>query len=290
MRFREYQDRALSTRQTPATKTLEPIVPLLGLAGEVGELLSEYKKQLRDGEAHTLFKGRVAEELGDLLWYIADVADIYGLDLEEVAHKNLDKCRARWGYKHEKNIGTFDADYPKTEQLPRRFDVVMSTITENGKIRARMMLNGEQLGNDLTDNAYEDDGYRFHDVFHLACAGMLGWSPVIRTLLKRKRKSVPDVDEVQDGGRAQTIEEGISALVFTYAQDRGFLADVPSVDYELLRTIKGMTKHLEVSVCTLREWEQVILKTYEVWRKIKQHGEGTVIIDLYQRTIHLKDQ
>lgn len=44
---------------------------MLGLAGETGELLNEYKKHLRDGEAHVLFKDRVAEELGDLLWYIA---------------------------------------------------------------------------------------------------------------------------------------------------------------------------------------------------------------------------
>ena len=40
------------------------IVPLLGLAGEAGGLLSEYKKYLRDGAAHRLFKERVGEELG----------------------------------------------------------------------------------------------------------------------------------------------------------------------------------------------------------------------------------
>jgi len=44
MNFQEYQDRALQTRQTPAIETEDPVVPLLGLAGEVGELASEYKK------------------------------------------------------------------------------------------------------------------------------------------------------------------------------------------------------------------------------------------------------
>ena len=57
------------------------IVPMLGLAGETGQLLSEYKKHLRDGEAHRLFKERVSEELGDLLWYIANVASKFDLTL-----------------------------------------------------------------------------------------------------------------------------------------------------------------------------------------------------------------
>ena len=45
-----------------------------------------------------------------------------------------------------------------------------------------MWTDSQRLGNDLMDNAYEDDGYRFHDVFHLACAAVLGWSPVLRAL------------------------------------------------------------------------------------------------------------
>jgi len=50
-----------------------PVRPaLLGLAGEAGTLLSEYKKHLRDGDAHQLHKERVAEELGDLLWYLVE--------------------------------------------------------------------------------------------------------------------------------------------------------------------------------------------------------------------------
>ena len=75
MDFNSYQKDALctdhvSTRDDAASL----IVPMLGLAGETGQLLSEYKKHLRDGEAHRLFKERVSEELGDLLWYMANVA------------------------------------------------------------------------------------------------------------------------------------------------------------------------------------------------------------------------
>src|SRR6185437_10946042 len=73
MDLRDYQHQALKTDQMAGREdTL--IVPLLGLAGEAGTLISEYKKFLRDGEAHRLHKDRVGEELGDLLWYLANVA------------------------------------------------------------------------------------------------------------------------------------------------------------------------------------------------------------------------
>ena len=78
MDLKQYQDEARQTDRMPAQVTgqtdLSTIVPLLGLAGEAGGLLSEYKKFLRDGSAHSLFKERVSEELGDILWYVANVA------------------------------------------------------------------------------------------------------------------------------------------------------------------------------------------------------------------------
>jgi NTP pyrophosphatase (non-canonical NTP hydrolase) len=74
MDLNEYQVSALKTDQVPAVANSEKILPLLGLAGEAGQLLSEYKKYLRDGEAHELFPERVAEELGDILWYVASAA------------------------------------------------------------------------------------------------------------------------------------------------------------------------------------------------------------------------
>jgi hypothetical protein len=52
------------------------------------------------------------------------------------------------------------------------------------------------------------------DVFHLAYAAVLGWSPVTRKLLDRKRRSNPQVDLAEDGGRAIVIEEGIAAMAF----------------------------------------------------------------------------
>ena len=71
------------------------------LAGEAGELLNEYKKKLRDGDAHEHFTDRVAEELGDILWYLAATATKFGLDLDDIAERNIRKTQARWPDRNE---------------------------------------------------------------------------------------------------------------------------------------------------------------------------------------------
>jgi hypothetical protein len=144
-----------------------------------------------------------------------------------------------------------------------------------------------QVGDKLRDNSYDDDGYRFHDVFHLAHAAKLGWSPTLRRLLKRKRKSVPQVDEVEDGGRAGAIDEAIVAFVFDYARTHRFLEDVDAVDYSLLRTIKSLVSQLEVSVRSPLEWEQAILAGYKVWRGVREQGRGRIRVDLGSRLLEL---
>jgi len=288
MNFQEYQDRALQTRQTPAIETEDPVVPLLGLAGEVGELASEYKKFLRDGEAHGLYRQRIEEEMGDILWYLADAAAFFQLNLDDIAQKNLSKCRERFGKANGEGRPHFDAGYPANEQFARRMEIVFKPVVVEGRTKMQMSMNGKPLGSPLTDNAQEEDGYRFHDVLHLTCLAMLGWSPVMRDLMNRKRRSNKIVDEVEDGGRAAAIEEGISALVFSYAQEHNLMENARGVDYDLLRTIKGMTKHLEVCVCSPKEWENVILCTYKVWRELKQQNGGVVHLDLYSREISLK--
>lgn len=296
MDFREYQNEALKTDRIPAENDTKIIVPLLGLAGEAGELLSEYKKYLRDGEAHKLFPKRVAEELGDLLWYIANLSSKFELDLEQIAESNLQKCRDRWGCRHSVETGAyiFDSDFPEHERLPRQFVVEITEVSENNSVKMKAFINGEQIGNDLTDNSYSSDGYRFHDIFHFSYAAVLGWSPVSRSNLKlndvkRKRKSDPQIDEVEDGGRAIAIEEGISALVFSYAKKHDFLEGVETLDYELLKTIKNMTEHLEVAKCSLEDWEKAILRGYEVWRQVEKNCGGNVVVDLDERSIIYQD-
>jgi NTP pyrophosphatase (non-canonical NTP hydrolase) len=180
MEFRRYQEQALKTDQIPDENKI--IIPLLGLIGEAGTLLAEYKKFLRDGDAHKLFKEGIAEELGDLLWYIANVASKFELDLEEIAEGNLKKCSDRWGWRESVQTGVkatgymFDGEFPEHERLPRKFAVEITELSQDNSVKMQAFVNGQQIGNNLTDNSYANDGYRFHDVFHLAYAGVLGWS------------------------------------------------------------------------------------------------------------------
>lgn len=282
MNFRDYQQLAQKTDQVPFSRfrndKSDMIVPLLGLAGEAGELLSEYKKHLRDGDSYIIFKERVSEELGDLLWYIANVASKFNLNLEEVAKKNIKKVNSRWNALLASNI-IFDESYPEHEKLPRKFKIELREVDSCGKKKIRMLFDGRQIGDDLTDNADDPDGYRFHDVFHLAYVAILGWSPVIRKLMFRKRRSNLQVDEVQDGGRAQVIDEGISALIFGYAKDHNWFENIDEVDYELIRTIKGMTSTLEVSQRSAADWKKAILVGFAVWREVLKNNGGHLFVD-----------
>ena len=291
MELNEYQHLAKSTDQQPEGASFGDnprsiLVPLLGLAGEAGELLGEHKKWLRDGDSYKLFPERVKEELGDLLWYLSNVATKHGLTLEDVAEYNLGKTQRRWSTRNDSGrpYRLFDHRFPESERFPRQMEVSIESANSGKSI---MVVNGQKCGDSLRDNRYEGDGYRFHDIFHLSHASILGWSPTLRALLRRKRKSDARVDEVEDGGRAIVIEEGICAMVFSYAEGRSFLEGAEGVNYELLRTIKDMTAHLEVSCRTEGDWERAILEGFSLWRQVKAKGEGLIHADLEERTIKL---
>lgn len=260
------------------------IVSMLGLAGETGQLLCEYKKHLRDGDAHHLFEERISEELGDLLWYISTVASKFDLSLSEIATANLTKIKKRWANERIAPL-RFDADLPENEQLPRQFNAVFIDHGDKEDKLVRVLIDGKQFGSELTDNAHDSDGYRFHDIFHFSYAAILGWSPITRALLRRKRKSRPEIDEVEDGGRAAVIEESISLLAFEYARRHNFLEGVETLDYQLLRTIKDMTAHLEVRLCDISDWQQAILMGIQVWRSVRDNRGGRVAVDLDKRSI-----
>ena len=54
------------------------------------------KKRLRDEDAYELFSHEMADELGDVLWYVANLAEKLGFGLDEIAERNLRKIRGRW--------------------------------------------------------------------------------------------------------------------------------------------------------------------------------------------------
>lgn len=182
----------------------------------------------------------------------------------------------------------FDAGFPAAERLPDRVNYLFRTEVRerDGVPVTKVMADGVPLGDPLTDATWRPDGYRLHDVFHLSYATLLGWSPVTRMLLKCKRRSVPAVDENEDGGRAIAVEEGISALVFGHARRRNFLAGQVDVDDGLLTSIEEMVEGFEVARASRSDWTRTILTGFSIWRGLVAHqGQGVVHADLDRRAM-----
>jgi len=91
----DYQRLSRRTAEYPREAWLA--YPALGLAGEAGEVAEHTKKAIRDdgGEVGEERRAAMAKELGDVLWYVAQLASELGLDLDEVAQANLDKLLSR---------------------------------------------------------------------------------------------------------------------------------------------------------------------------------------------------
>lgn len=95
MNLNEYQTEAARTAIYPADHGITYTV--LGLASEAGELAGKWKKIIRDKGGHMILADRVAmvDELGDVLWYVAMVAEELEVSLAAVAERNVDKLASR---------------------------------------------------------------------------------------------------------------------------------------------------------------------------------------------------
>ncbi len=201
----------------------------------------------------------------------------------EVVRKNISKTRGRFVGPEPRSLPTFDACFPEDQRLPQRFEI---TVDQRGKnARSYLRWNGVFIGDPLSDNILDPDGYRFHDVFHFAHAAILHWSPTFRALIRHKRKDDPIVDEAQDSGRAIVVEEGLTAWIFARAKQLDFFAGQSSISFDLLKTIQQFVAGYEVEACPLSLWEVAILKGYDVFRQVKRNAGGVVICDRSARTI-----
>lgn len=288
MELSDYQRQAGETDVLTAS---DELLPLLGLAGEVGQLIAEYKKRQRDKTGYRAFRDEVHEELGDILWYAAALARHNGFSLDDIARENLAKTRGLFlAPEHLPPHGRFDKDAPADQQFPTLLTVTLiqtEETTDRGEKlqRVRMYEGSQPVGDPLDDNSEHNDDYRYHDVFHLAHMAILGWSPVMRRLLHRKRSELPTIDRVQDGGRAAAIEEGLTAYVFTMAAEHSYFTSLAHVPPSVLKTCMKMTAHLEVSARSAADWHAAILAGYQSFHDVVEHGGGVLTADLENRTI-----
>lgn len=288
----EYQRKASETDQFPSDNVRGESISLFGLIGEIGSLITCFKKRIRDKAAYKTFIPDIKAEMGDVLWYVANLATKYKLSLNEIAEYNIEKTHQLWPHSGISTDGyrIYDEPYPPEEQLLRLFNVRFSedTIGSLAPIKVKISIADMPIGDSLTDNAYSDDGYRYHDAFHLAYAAILGWSPVVRWMLECKRKSNPRVDEVEDGARAILTEELIALYVYNYARNHNYLEGVTHVDNEVLSTVRSLARGLEVETRAAHEWRFAILKGYEIYRELKSNKGGVVEVDLLKRDLSFR--
>lgn len=94
MQANTYQKLAMTTLNPDLSPKDVLINGVMGLCGESGEVIDLVKKHLHQG--HPLDRDKLLRELGDVCWYIAEIATALDADLSDVMQQNIDKLRARY--------------------------------------------------------------------------------------------------------------------------------------------------------------------------------------------------
>lgn len=292
--FDDYQLLAIRTARTRDRVLVE--VCLVVLWQLSAELFRRKLPQIELRLNKALASRPINDLLGEIAWHVSALANTYGLTLSQVAGRNMEKVAYRLNRKHPTPL--HDEDFE--ERFPRRIEIAFVTVSKG---RSRMYYNGRQLGDDLTDNAYDDDGYRFHDIMHLANVAKLGWSPVVRGLLGLKRKSKRAIDEVEDGARAKIVEEAVIKAIHAEGTKLAGLRgpqpqNVPvrlfvsprDLTFRFLNFIHNFVRGLEVEKNRSWEWEEAIMEGHDIFFELRCEGQGTVMLDLDARTVAFKPQ
>ena len=352
MNLIEYQKQAFATAHIDWRDATKRHIPAFGAIGELGSLVSELKKSLRDGKAYTEGETNLVEEFGDVLWYLSALSSHHGFELADLvaktapvkiakgpfghiyamvrtisllteglesfpaspstsqksklgksigasgratlqalkAHKlslspvlsaNLTKVKSMFGPNTPGPARCFDGPkYPGFERLPRKLHIqFLERKRGNGRVEVILRVNDINIGDRLTDNAAVDDGYRYHDAFHLAYAAVLGWSPVTRAIFRCKRKSNSEKDEIQDGARAIIVEEAVVHTVFNYALGHSMLRGLDRLDHNILKLIGRMVRNLEVKECQLHEWQRAVIVGFKAFLALTKNHGGWLLLD-----------
>lgn len=101
MHLNTYQRQTARSDNSSLSRLDKQIMHAMGLAGEAGEVVEMLKKSFYHG--HDLSPAALAGELGDVLWYMARLADDFGLDMENIARLNVNKLKRRYpeGFSHD---------------------------------------------------------------------------------------------------------------------------------------------------------------------------------------------
>jgi NTP pyrophosphatase (non-canonical NTP hydrolase) len=104
MNLNEYQELALRTHNEDLGQVQAFANYALGLSGESGEVADHIKKGIFHG--HEMNRHEIAKELGDVMWYVANLSNLIGMKLDQVAEMNVTKLKKRYpeGFDKEKSV------------------------------------------------------------------------------------------------------------------------------------------------------------------------------------------
>ena len=295
--FDDYQELAFLTARTAGRTLME--VCLAVLTQLCAELLRRVKlPKIEIVLNQNLPDRHVGDVLGEITWHIAAIASLYNLSLDKVVEANVEKISFRYGRGHPTPLYDESDEIPQHEKLPRHLEVCFVSTHRD---RLQMYWQGRRLGDPLTDNTASEDGYRYHDIFHLAFAAKLGWSPVLRKLFGRKRKSDPKLDENEDGARARIVEETVISAIHSEGirqansrspsespTEQRLFATKSEISFDLLKLIKNFVRDKEVTRSRYWEWEDAIYDSCHLLHQLREEGQGTITVDLDQRTISFR--
>ncbi|MDP9194857.1 MAG: nucleoside triphosphate pyrophosphohydrolase family protein [Acidobacteriota bacterium] len=293
MDISEYQAKARLTDRSNKQPWIGLTQNALGLTTKVGKLAGILKKKIRDGVSYQTFTKDARIQMGQALWYLTTLASHLNMNLDEIAQENLAFHEERWATLGDGQRQLFshllDGSYSLEEQIPRqftaRFELREGPNSTSWLPIVQVWIDGVPFGDPIDDNIGTEDFYRLHDVLHIAHAAILGWSPVLRKLLGRKRKSRPEVDKFQDGARARDTEEALARLIRSEAKRNNYYAGVSAIDTPFLIKVQSLVADLEVGVRQAGEWQHCILEAYRVFRLLKENSGGYIDVSLPERSL-----
>ena len=291
----DYQKIAFLTRRTQRDQLRNVCAAVLQQLA--AQLSRDFLPNTEMGLNHEVRPKDPVDALGEIMWHLSALASLYDLTLSDILLLTLEKARFR---NPENTPGPRHEGKKPAERFPDRFEV---HFVDQGDERSNMYwVQGERaiqkLGSTLTDNDHDGDGYRFHDVMHIAFAVHLGWSPNLRAFMGLKRRSVKKTDEVEDGGRAKILEEAVILEIHRRAEElEGYFrkAEKPiegspyncpgSLNFEFLRRLHELCGGHEVYENPKQDWENAIRAGYDCYHKLRAASGGIIAINMTERTL-----
>lgn len=290
-----YQTVAFITRRTEDNQLRDVCTAVLQQLA--AQLSRDFLPNMEMGLNHEIRPKNPVDALGEIMWHLAALASLYKLTLSNILMLTREKALFR---NPQNNPGPRHDSEKHTERFPDRFEVHFVSVdsTRSNMFWVEHGTVVQKLGDMLTDNDHDGDGYRFHDVMHIAFAVHLGWSPNLRAFMALKRRSVEKTDEVEDGGRAKILEEALILEIHRRAEElenyfheageptEGSPYNCPgSLNFEFLRHLHELCGGHEVYKNPKQDWENAIRTGYDCYHKLRSKSGGIIAVDMTAKTL-----